>query len=109
MVTVLINTYTGERYTVLPHSINLLKVMNLETGFAFYWTNFDYEYSIESGHFEFLEGYKMWKPAFIVSVYNAIHEPIYYEFSDEYAAIECARKYRAFGFEVRLFQQIPIA
>lgn len=51
----------------------------------------------------------MWKPAFIVSVYNAIHEPIYYEFSDEFAAIECARKYRAFGFEVRLFQQIPIA
>lgn len=55
MGTILINTYTGERYSVLPYSINLLKVINLETGFVFYWTGFDYEYSIESGHYEIME------------------------------------------------------
>lgn len=55
MGTILINTYTGERYCVLPYSINLLKVINLETGYAFFWTGFDYEYSIESGHYEILE------------------------------------------------------
>ena len=55
MKTLLINTYTGERYIVLPISINLLKVINLETGYNMYWTGFDYEYSIESGHYEILK------------------------------------------------------
>lgn len=50
----------------------------------------------------------MFKPAYILSVYNDNHEPVYYEFSDQTAAISTALKYKAFGFHVRLFQQIPI-
>lgn len=55
MAILLINTATGERYTVLPYSINLNKVINLDTGTVMFWTCFDYEYAIESGHFEILE------------------------------------------------------
>lgn len=55
MGTILINTYTGERYTVLPYSVNLYKVINIDTGAVMFWTGFDYEYSIESGHYETLE------------------------------------------------------
>lgn len=51
----------------------------------------------------------MWKPAFIVSVYTNNGSPVYHEFADESAAIDCALKYKAFGFKIRLFQQIPIA
>lgn len=55
MITVLINTFTGERYTVLPYSLNLYKVINIDTGAVMFWTNFDYECALESGHFERLE------------------------------------------------------
>lgn len=55
MAILLINTATGERYTVLPYSINLNKVINLDTRTVMFWTGFDYDYSIESGHFEILE------------------------------------------------------
>lgn len=50
----------------------------------------------------------MFKPSFIVSIYNEKDEPIYYEFSDSSAAISTALKYKNLGFRVRLFQQIPI-
>lgn len=49
----------------------------------------------------------MFKPAYIVSIYNDEWKPVYFEFADEQAAIECGRKYKSFGFFVRIFQQIP--
>lgn len=55
MTRVLINTFTGERFIALPYSCNMYKIMNLETGSYFFWTQFDYEYSIESGHYELEE------------------------------------------------------
>lgn len=51
----------------------------------------------------------MFKPAYIVSIYNDKWEPVYFEFADESDTIECGLRYKKLGFFVRIFQQIPFA
>lgn len=55
MASILINTFTGERFIALPYSINLYKILNIETGSYFLWTAFDLDCSLETGHYEYLE------------------------------------------------------
>lgn len=50
----------------------------------------------------------MFIPSYIVSIYNDDNQPIYFEFANEFSAIEYAKKMISWGFQVRLYQQIPI-
>lgn len=55
MASILVNTFTGERFIALPYSTNLYKILNIETGSYFLWTAFDLDYALESGKYEHQE------------------------------------------------------
>lgn len=55
MTKIIINTFTEERFAVIPINCNLYKILNFNTGSAYLWTYYDLCYHIEMGHFEFEE------------------------------------------------------